>query len=152
MGEGTGKETKEGLVGSVNKEEKMMTVAELRFIVRQLPNYYLSYHFDEYWISDPLLEKALVTMLPVFSNRLNKFIGTRREEWKNLVLPKKGGGDMKPGYANACYGLKAALRSLWWALCKFKKEAKATLDRENQKLTCPHCGMEVVITVSITQA
>ncbi|MBU0847548.1 hypothetical protein KKH23_10220 [Patescibacteria group bacterium] len=124
-----------------------MSIKEIRLLVKQLPHFYIGHCFNYHWISDDLVEKAMETMPPVFSERLKLFIGVKREDWKTLILPKLYGGIMKPGYANACYGLRSSLRSLWSQLHPLQEEAKTW--HETKQGVCPYCGEELSISIVV---
>lgn len=107
------------------KEVYVMTVEELRAIARQYPKSFLTDFVEEDWITTPLVEVAMAAIDPLYRDRLNKFVGVSREDWGNLVLPKKMGGDMIPCYPNACHALRSGLRHLHQALLRLKRQGIA---------------------------
>lgn len=126
-----------------------MTLEELRFIARQQGYSSFSNIFDEDWITDELLTEALSRIDEVFRNRLIQVVGVERKYLGQLPMPKLHGGYMKPGYANACYGIKAALRHLSRNLRRLKFNRLQTSQEVNRKLTCPHCGAELRISLTV---
>lgn len=122
-----------------------MDVPELRRILNQMGYWYLRDRLLRRQMSEAQLQEALLNTELIYRERLEAFVGKERKDWANLQLPKWPKGYMKPGYANACYGLRTGLRHLNAALSRVPSEF--ILEEENQ--VCPHCGEKLTIKVRI---
>jgi len=127
-----------------------MTLAELRFIVSQQKYNQFYAIFDEHWVTDELLAEALSRMFEKYRNRLIQVIGVDRKDFAQLSLPKLQSGYMKPGYANACYGIQRSLRHLRMSLARLKPKGLEASREVSRKLTCPHCGTELTISLTLS--
>ena len=122
-----------------------MNIEELRSILNLVPWDYIRARVLRRPISQEILDEALLNMEPVYGERLNAFVGKKRKDWGNLQLPKRTSGYMRPGYANACYGLKASLNKLAAAL----SHVPSQIPLADEGMICPHCGEKLTVKVKL---
>lgn len=122
-----------------------MKIEELRNILDLVPWEYIRAGSLRKPMSQEMLDEALQNMEPVYRERLNAFVGKQRKDWGSLQLPKLSSGYMKPGYANACYGLRVSLNKLARAL----RCVPSQISLADEGIVCPHCGEKLTVKVKI---